>query len=80
MYTGTDKITVLLKILLNKTTSDFSFVNLSPIFTWYTGQHYTVDMPHDFSCYGNHFGWKLCVTIVTKIGVFLNWLSGVEYT
>ena len=29
------------------------------------------DMSHDFGCHGSHFGWKLCVTIVTKILYYL---------
>ena len=38
-----------------------------------------VDMSHDFGCYGNNFGRNVCVTMVIKIGILLNWLSGAEY-
>ena len=40
----------------------------------------TLDMPHGFGCYGNHFGAKVYVTIVTKIGILLNWLAHGEYS
>ena len=31
-----------------------------------------VDSSRDFGCHGNHFGVKICVTIVTKMGILLN--------
>ena len=58
------KITVLLKILLTNTTSDCSFVNLSPIFTFsILVNNDIVDMSHGIGCNGTHFSGKLCVTI-----------------
>ena len=71
------KITVLLKIILNNATSDCSFFNLRPIFAMLgiLASNDLVDISHDFGCYGNHFGGTLCVTIVTKIRIFINWLS-----
>ena len=46
-----------------------SFISLNPIFTMLSIRvnNDIVDMPYDFGCHGNHFGGKLCVTIVTKI-------------
>ena len=62
------KIVILLKIFLNKATSD-CFINLSPIFTIFSipVDNDTVYMSHHFGCHGNHFGWNLCVTIVTQL-------------
>ena len=34
-------------------------------------------MSHDLGCHGHHFGGKLCVTIVAKIGILLDWLVAV---
>ena len=39
-----------------------------------------IDMSHGFGCHGNHFGEKLCVAIVTKLGILLNGFSGTEYS
>ena len=49
------KIVVLLKIFLNKATSD-CFVNLSPIVTIFSIQvnNYIVHISHHFGCHGNH--------------------------
>ena len=55
-----------------------SFVNLSPIFAIFDIP-VNNDIAHDFGCYGNHFGRKLCIVIVTKIGPLLNWLVQSEY-
>ena len=62
------KIVVLLKIFLNKATSDY-FVNLSPIFTIFSilVNNGIVHMSHHFGCHGYHCGRNLCVTIVTKL-------------
>ena len=38
-----------------------------------------VDILRGFGCHGNHFVRKLYGTIITKIGILLNWLSGAEY-
>ena len=64
----------LLKILLNKAISDCSFANLSSNFTIFRilASNDTVDMSHDIACHGNHFDRKLCITMVTKLGIILN--------
>ena len=61
-------------VLLNEATYDCSFANLSPIFTIFGIQvsNDIVDRSHDFGCHGNHFGGRICVTIVTKMGILLN--------
>ena len=55
------KIVVLLKIILNQSTSD-CFVNLSRIFTIFSIHinNDTVHMLYNFGCHGNHFGRNLC--------------------
>ena len=63
-------------LLLNKATSDCSIVNLSPFFTilGFLANNDNVDMSHDFGCQRNHFGRKLCVTIVTEIGILYRYI------
>ena len=66
---------VLQKMLLNKATYDCSFANSSPIFIIFgiLINNDIVDRSHDCGCHGNHFGGKICVTIiVTKMGILLN--------
>ena len=62
------------KMLLCEATYDCSFANSSPIVTIFgiLVNNDIVDRPHDFGCHGNHSGGKICVTIVTKIGILLN--------
>ena len=57
------KIGVLLKIFLNKASSDY-FVNLSPVFTIFSilVNNDIVHMSHNFGCQGSHFVENLCVT------------------
>ena len=76
------KIIVLLNILLIKATSDCIFINLSPILTIFhiLTKNDIVDMSHDIGCHGNQFDGKLYVTIVTKVGIILNWLPWAEYS
>ena len=50
------------------------FVNLNPIVTFGVLVNDTFETSHDFSYHGNHFDGKLCVTILTKISMLLNWL------
>ena len=61
-----------MKILLNKATSDYNFINLSSIFTIFRilASNDIDDMAHAFGCHENQFGGKLS-TIVTKIGILL---------
>ena len=69
-----------MKIVLNKATSDCTFVNLSPIFTIFhiLANNDIVDISHDLSCHGNLLAGNY-VTIVTKIGILLNWLLRAQY-
>ena len=62
------------KMLLTKATYDRSFVNSSPIFTilGILVNNDIVDRSRDFGCHGNQFGGKMCVTMVTKMGILLN--------
>ena len=55
-------------LLLNKATSQ-CFVNLSQIFKIFSilVNDNIVYMPHNFGCYENHFGGKICVTIDIKL-------------
>ena len=82
-YTGMFKATLpfLQKMLLNKATCDCSFANSSPIFVIFgiVVNNDIVDRSHDFGCHGNHFGGKICFTIVTKMGILLHWISQAEY-
>ena len=70
-------------MLLNKETYDCSFANSSPIFTIFgiciLVNSDIVDRSHDFGWHGNHFGGEICVTIVTNVGILLNWLTQAEY-
>ena len=69
------------KMLLNKATYDGSFANSSPIFTTFgILVNNDVDRSHDCGCHRHHFGRKICVTIITKMGIILNWLAKTEYT
>ena len=62
------KIVLLLKIFLNKATSD-CFVNLSPIFTIFNimVNDDVVHISHHFGCHENYFGMNLCVSMVNKL-------------
>ena len=62
------------KMVLNKAIYNCSFANLSPIFILFgiLVNKDIVDRSHDFGCSGNHFGRKVCVTIVTKMVLLLN--------
>ena len=62
------------KLLLNKATYDCTFANSSPIFTIFgILVHIDIaDRSHNFGCHGNHFGRKICVITVTKMGILLN--------
>ena len=64
-----------------KATSDCSFINLSLIFTIFCilAKNDIGDMSYDIGCHGIHLGGKLCVTIVTKLDILLNWLWEAEY-
>ena len=50
------------------------FSNLSPMFTIFgiPVNNDIVVRSHDFGCHGTHFGMKICVTIVTKMGILLH--------
>ena len=78
-----DKATLLVlqKKFVNKATYDCIFANSSPIFTTFgiLVNNDIVDRSHDLGYHGNHFGRKICVAIVTKMGIFLNWLVQGEY-
>ena len=62
------QIVVLLKIFLNKETSD-CFVNLSVILIIFRilVNYDRVHLLHHFGCHGIHFGGNVCVTIDTKL-------------
>ena len=57
------------------------FLNLRPISTIFSilVDNDAVDKSYDFGCYGNHLWEKLRVSIMTKIGMSLNWLVQGEY-
>ena len=69
------------KILLNRAIYNSCFANLSPIFTIFVilVNDDTVDRSYDYGSHGNYFGEKICVTIVTKMGILLHWLAQAEY-
>ena len=69
------------KILLNKAIYNCSFANLSSIFSIFgiLVNNGIVDKSNDFRFHGNHFGGKICVTIVTKMCILLNLISQAEY-
>ena len=72
-------IVKLLTLLLNKATSDCSFINFSPITIFeILANNDRVDVLHDFGCHGNHFVGKLCVTIVTKTCILLRFGGPLE--
>ena len=62
-------ITVLLKIVLNKGTSDGSFVNLNPIFTIFSilVNYDIVHMSHHFGCQRNRFIVKLHMYVLPQL-------------
>ena len=71
----------LVKILLNTATCDCGFVNLNPIVTtlhiiWQTMIQST---SHTIFFAMQNFARKVCVSIVTKICVLLNWLVQSKY-
>ena len=75
------RLLFLQKTLLNKAIYNCRFANLSQIFTIFgiLVNNDIVYRSHDLGCYGTHFGGEICVTIVTKIGILLNWLAQAEY-
>ena len=72
---------LLQKILLNKAIYNCRFANLSPIFTIFgiLVNNDIVDRSHDFGCHENHFGGKICVTIVNDIIIDQNTKYGEDW-
>ena len=70
-------------IIFNKNIIKYcnSFVNSSSNFTIFgiLVNNDNIDRSHDVGCHGKYFGGKICVTIVTKMGILLNWLAQAEY-
>ena len=75
------------KIWLNKAIYNCRFANLCPIFTIFgiLVNNDIIGRSNDFGCHGNHFGGKICVTIITKMGIYIikltgaGWIQGVQH-